>query len=71
MPYVAEQALRGVYLLDVTSTVLPRAAAFRTARLGTVDAIHLASAGPLRPDTPHLVTYDTELASQRATWASR
>jgi hypothetical protein len=42
--------------------VLARAAAYRTARLGSLDAIHLASADPLRPDMSTLVTYDQELA---------
>ncbi len=40
IPYYVGQALRGVYLLDVTSTVLERAAAYRTTRLGSLDAIH-------------------------------
>jgi predicted nucleic acid-binding protein len=62
VPYYAGQALRGVYVLDVTTTVLARAAAYRTARLGSLDAIHLASADPLRPDMSALVTYDQELA---------
>ena len=62
VPYYAGQAMRGVYVLDVTSTVLARAAAYRAARLGSLDAIHLASADPLRPDMSALVTYDQELA---------
>jgi predicted nucleic acid-binding protein len=60
--YVA-QALRGVYLVDLTTTVLARAAAYRTPRLGSLDAIHLASADPFRTDLTDLVTYDQELAN--------
>jgi uncharacterized protein len=56
------QALRGIYLVDLTSTVLARAAAYRTVQLGSLDAIHLASADPFRTDLTELVTYDQELA---------
>jgi predicted nucleic acid-binding protein len=62
VPHFAAQALRGIYLLDVTTTVLARAAAYQTSRLGSLDAIHLASADPFRPDLTHLVTYDHELS---------
>jgi predicted nucleic acid-binding protein len=62
VPYYASQALRGVYVLDLTTTVLGRAAAYRTTRLGSLDALHLASADPFRPHLEHLVTYDHELA---------
>jgi uncharacterized protein len=66
IPYLAAQAVRGIYLLDVTSTVLARAAAYRTRRLGSLDAIHLASADPFRADLTRLVTYDVELAAAAA-----
>lgn len=56
------QALRGIYLVDLTTTVLLRAAAYQTPRLGSLDAIHLASADPFRTDLTDLVTYDQELA---------
>lgn len=49
-------------LADVTTTVMARAAAYRTPRLGTLDAIHLASADPFRQDITEFVTYDQELA---------
>jgi predicted nucleic acid-binding protein len=60
--YVAE-ALRGVYLVDLTSTVLARAVAYQVPRLGSLDAIHLASADPFRGELTELVTYDDELAT--------
>lgn len=62
VPFFAGQAVRGVYLADVTTTVMARAAAYRTQRLGTLDAIHLASADPFRQDITEFVTYDQELA---------
>lgn len=61
MPYVTGQALRGVYLVDLTSTVLARAVAYRTPWLGSLDAIHLASADPFRTELTEFVTYDQKL----------
>jgi predicted nucleic acid-binding protein len=61
VPYFAGQAVRGVYLADVTTTVMARAVAYRTQRLGTLDSIHLASAEPFRQDITEFVTYDQEL----------
>lgn len=63
VPYYTSQALRGIYVADLTSTVLARAAAYRVARLGSLDAIHLASADPFRADLTEFVTYDNELAN--------
>lgn len=63
VPYFASQALKGIYLLDLTSTVLARATAYRTPRLGSPDAIHLASADPFRSELTEFVTYDMELAA--------
>jgi uncharacterized protein len=62
VPYVVGQALRGLYLVDVTSTVLARARSYGARRLGSLDAIHLATADPFRPELSDLVTYDAELA---------
>ena len=62
VPYFARQALSGVFLVDLTSTVLSRAMSYRLPRLGSLDAIHLASADPFRTDLTELVTYDLELA---------
>jgi predicted nucleic acid-binding protein len=62
VPYVTGQALRGVYLVDVTSTVLARARAYGVRRLGPLDALHLASADPFLTELTDFVTYDVELA---------
>ncbi len=66
VPYVTGQALRGVYLIDLTSTVLARAMAYRVPRLGSLDAIHLASADPFRTELTEFVTYDHELTEAAA-----
>jgi uncharacterized protein len=62
VPHYVDQALRGVHLVDLTSTVLARATAYQVSRPGSLDAIHLASADPFRAELTDLVTYDTELA---------
>lgn len=62
VPYFAGQALRGLYLADLTSTVLERAGAYRVPRLGSLDSIHLATADPFRNELTAFVTYDKELA---------
>jgi predicted nucleic acid-binding protein len=62
VPFVAGQALRGIYTVDLTSTVLARAMAYRVSQLGSLDAIHLASADPFRTELTEFVTYDRELA---------
>ncbi len=36
--------------------------AYRTSKLGCLDALHLASADPFRPELTDLITYDMELA---------
>ncbi len=61
VPFLAGQALRGIYLVDLTSTVLSRAMSYRTLRLGSLDSMHLASADPFREDLTEFVTYDSEL----------
>jgi predicted nucleic acid-binding protein len=63
VPYFTGLALRGIYLVDVTSTVLARAAAYRVRRLGSLDAIHLSTADPFRAELTDFVTYDHELAA--------
>ena len=63
VPYIVGQALRGLYLLDLTSTVLTRAQSYGNRKLGSLDAIHLASADPFRPELTGIVTYDGELAA--------
>lgn len=62
VPHFVSQALRGLYTLDLTPTVLARAASYRIPRLGSLDAVHLASAEPLGKELEHFVTYDRELA---------
>jgi uncharacterized protein len=66
VPYVTGQALRGVYLVDVTSTVLARARAYGIRRLGSLDAVHLATADPFLTELTDFVTYDAELAAAAA-----
>jgi predicted nucleic acid-binding protein len=63
VPYFTGQAVRGVYLVDLSTTVIARAMAYRTTKLGSLDAIHLASAEPFRADLTEFVTYDKELTS--------
>jgi predicted nucleic acid-binding protein len=67
VPYLTGQALQGTYLVDVTSTVLTRATAYLVPRLGSLDAIHLASADPFRAELTAFVTYDQELAAAATT----
>jgi predicted nucleic acid-binding protein len=66
VPYVTGQALRGLYLVDLTSTVLARARAYGIRRLGSLDALHLATADPFLADLTDFVTYDVELADAAA-----
>lgn len=66
VPYIAGQALRGLYVADVTSTVLARARGYGIRRLGSLDALHLATADPFRTELSHFVTYDSELAAAAA-----
>ena len=66
VPYVADQAMRGLFLVDVTSTVLTRARSYGIRRLGSLDAIHLATADPFLPELTGFVTYDSELAAAAA-----
>lgn len=59
VPYVTGQVLRGLHLVDLTRTVLARAMTYRS-RLGSLDAIHLATADRLRHELTAFVTYDGE-----------
>ncbi len=61
VPFYAGQALRGIYVIDLSSTVLERARTYKEARLGSLDAIHLASAEPFRAEITDFVTYNGEL----------
>lgn len=66
VPYLAGQALRGIYLADLTSTVLTRAMGYRISGLGSLDAIHLATADPFRDELAQFVTYDREFSAAAA-----
>lgn len=63
VPFYVGQAMRGVYVVDFSSTVLDRARSYRVAKLGPLDAIHLATADPFRTELTAFVTYDSELAT--------
>ena len=63
VPYVAGQALRGLYVLDLTRAVLVRAKGYRLRDLGSPAAIHLATAEPFGSELTDFVTYDSELAA--------
>ena len=63
VPYVVGQAVRGLFLVDVSSTVLTRARSYGIRRLGSLDAIHLATADPFLTELTGFVTYDAELAA--------
>ena len=63
VPYVTGQALRGLYLVDVTSAVLARARTYGVRRLGVLDAVHVATADPFLGVLTDFVTYDSELAA--------
>lgn len=62
VPFFVSQALRGIYVVELTSTVLARAMAFQLPKLGSLDSIHLASAIPFRSELTGFITYDQELA---------
>jgi predicted nucleic acid-binding protein len=63
VPYVVGQAVRGLFLVDVTSTVLTRARSYGIRCLGSLDAIHLATADPFLTELTDFVTYHAELAA--------
>jgi len=49
--------------VDVTSTVLTRARSYGIRRLGSLGAIHLATADPFLSELTDFVTYHAELAA--------
>ena len=63
VPYVVSQAVRGLFLMDVTTTVLTRARSYGIRRLGSLGAVHLATADPFLAEMTDFVTYDVELAA--------
>ena len=62
VPYFVGRALRDLYVLKIEDRVLRRAAGFPIAALGTLDAIHLATAESLRNEVEEIVTYDRDLS---------
>ena len=63
VPYYVDQALKGIHVVDLSSTVLDRARSYQVTKLGSLDAIHLATADPFRAELTDFITYDAELAS--------
>ena len=63
VPYVAGQALRGLCFLDLIRAVLVRAKGYRLRELGSLDALHLATAEPFGSELTDFVTYDSGLAA--------
>jgi predicted nucleic acid-binding protein len=61
VPFLVDNALTGIDQITLSDDVLARAAGFEVQRLGTLDAIHLATAAPLRRELDGFVTYDREL----------
>jgi predicted nucleic acid-binding protein len=63
VPYFVGQAVRSVYVVNLSGTVLDRARSYQVAKLGPLDAIHLATADPFRPELTDFVTYASELTA--------
>ncbi|MEN8653792.1 type II toxin-antitoxin system VapC family toxin [Streptomyces sp. 21So2-11] len=62
VPFLVGNALKGVDQIVLDDDVLIRAAAYEVEKLGTLDAIHLATADPLKEELDGFVTYDKELS---------
>ncbi|MFJ9380271.1 type II toxin-antitoxin system VapC family toxin [Streptomyces sp. NPDC101455] len=62
VPFLVGNTLTGIDQIVLSDDVLARAAGFEVQRLGTLDAIHLATAAPLHRELDGFVTYDKELA---------
>ena len=63
VPYYTQQATKGIYIADLSSTVLERARSYHLVRLGSLNAVHLATADPFRAELTDFGTYDGELAA--------
>ncbi|MFF0450009.1 type II toxin-antitoxin system VapC family toxin [Streptomyces sp. NPDC004609] len=63
VPFLVGNALTGIDQIILDDDVLTRAAGFEIRKLGTLDAIHLATAAPLHRELDGFVTYDKELSS--------
>lgn len=66
IPFLVGNALKGVDQIVLDDAVLTRAAAYEVQKLGTLDALQLATAEPLRIELDGFVTYDKELAAAAA-----
>lgn len=63
VPFLVGNALTGMDQIVVNDEITARASGFEVQRIGTLDAIHLATAAPLRRELDGFVTYDKELAA--------
>jgi predicted nucleic acid-binding protein len=63
IPFLVLNTLKGVDQIVLDDDVLVRAAAYEAEKLGTLDSIHLATAGPLKEELDGFVTYDKELSA--------
>jgi predicted nucleic acid-binding protein len=63
IPFLVANALKGVDQMLLDDDVLTRAAAFEVVMLGTLDAIHLATAQPLASELDGFLTYDGQLTA--------
>lgn len=63
VPFLVGNALTGMDQIVVNDEIMARASGFEVQRIGTLDAIHLATAAPLRRELDGFVTYDKELAA--------
>lgn len=63
IPFLVGNALTGVDQIILSDEVLARAAGYELQKLGTLDAIHLATADPFRRELDGFVTYDKELTA--------
>lgn len=63
VPYLRQRALDGLWLHLINMHTLKRAKDYEMQKLGSLDAIHLATAQPHRGELSAFVTYDKELAN--------
>lgn len=63
VPFMVTNTLKGIDQIILDDDVLTRAADFELQKLGTLDAIHLATAQPLGAELDAFLTYDKELTA--------
>jgi uncharacterized protein len=63
VPYYTEQALTGLWTTLLSRAAFRRAVSYEIPELGSLDAIHLATAEHLRKGLAAFVRYDKELAA--------